>query len=135
MIDQIKILPDKSMVIVVTGDIIHQGNAEASKRATLFFKDLYEVVKQKVCAIYLVPGNHDKKRTTENEFLIPAYRMMNSKIANIKKESKFDDVFYDSFWKYQEESYGAEKGSGYLEFSKEIYKIFGKDIELEDKYN
>lgn len=118
--NEIEFVPDKSMVITVTGDVIHQGQKKAISNAIKFFEDLYKVVKEKVIAIYIVPGNHDKFRTEENKFLIPAYRTV-----GMDKNSKFDKNFYESFWKYQTETYGNEKGSGYLEFTKKVYEIFG----------
>lgn len=118
--NEIEFVPDKSMVITVTGDVIHQGQKKAISNAIKFFEDLYKVVKEKVIAIYIVPGNHDKFRTEENKFLIPAYRTV-----GMDKNSKFDKNFYESFWKYQTETYGNEKGSGYLEFTKKVYGIFG----------
>lgn len=117
---EITLVPDKSVVITVTGDIIHKGDKKAVPVAIRFFEDLYQVVKEKVVIIYIVPGNHDKFRTEENKFLIPAYRTI-----GLSGESKFNKEFFKAFWKYQEETYGDDKGSGYLELTKRIYEIFG----------
>lgn len=117
---EVAVIQDKSLVIAVTGDVIHQGKKKAARNAIKFFEDLYQVVKEKVIGIYFVPGNHDKYRTEENQFLIPAYRTM----GNVSGD-KFDDMFYQIFWKYQEETYSEDKGSGYYEMTKKIYEIFG----------
>lgn len=118
-------VPDKSVVIAVTGDILHKGEKKAVPNSIKFFEDLYKVTKEKAVAIYIVPGNHDKFRTEENKFLIPAYRAI-----GMNSEKKFNQDFYSTFWKYQDETYSDEKGSGYLELTKQIYKIFGvQDIE------
>lgn len=42
-----------------------------------------------------------------------------------KKESKFDNNFYSSFWRFHLEAYRNEKGSGYIELTQQIYKVFG----------
>lgn len=116
---EISYVPDKSVVVVVTGDTIHKGDPKAISNAVSFFKDLYEILGNKVVSICIVPGNHDKARTTANKFLIPAYRNMD------KGKRKFDESFFDIFWKYQKESYSHETGSGYVELTKKIYSIFG----------
>lgn len=122
---EIVAVPDKSVVIAVTGDVLHKGEKKSVPNAIKFFEDLYKVVKEKVVAIYIVPGNHDKFRTEENKFLIPAYRTI-----GMDMEKKFDKEFYATFWKYQDETYSDAKGSGYSELTKRIYEIFGvTDIE------
>lgn len=128
---EVAYIPDHSLVVVVTGDIIHKGKKGAIPAAIKFFEDLYKVIKQKVAGIYLVPGNHDKCRTKENEFLIPAYRKM-----CFTEEKPFGKEFYNNFWKYQYDSYTEKNGSGYLELSKKVYEIFGivSESENERKY-
>lgn len=115
---------EKTLVVVVTGDIIHRGEKNYCNVALKFFEDLYKIVAEKVLAIYIVPGNHDKYRNKENEFLIPAYRSMRS------NSKCFNDVFFDSFWNFHLEAYKQEKGSGYLELTENIYKIFGMSDEV-----
>lgn len=115
------------LIIVVTGDIIHKGNNLATEPAFRFFKDLKDAVADKARKIYIVPGNHDKKRTDESKFLIDGYRSMYRRA--IKKEDNedeyFGEIFFTNFWKYHIESYKAEKGSGYFELTKKIYELFG----------
>lgn len=117
---EIVLVPDNSLIVTITGDIIHKGDKKAVTAAIKFFKDLYKIIKDKVVTIYFVPGNHDKYRTEENKFLIPAYRTMGS-----CEGEKFNDKFFESFWKYQEETYSDQNGSGYLELTKKVYEIFG----------
>lgn len=139
---EMKYVRNNSVIVAVTGDILHQGpqvtqTDKAYKHALDFFKDLYEAIRDKVKYIFIVPGNHDKYRTKENQFLIPAYRTMEMEYNDNKKskrESKFDDNFYHSFWHFHLEAYKKEKGSGYIELTHEIYKIFGmSDEELNNK--
>lgn len=131
---EIEYVRDNSVIVVVTGDVLHQGPQYAkSKNAynnTLqFFKDLYEILKTKVVGIYIVPGNHDKFRTSANDFLVSAYRSMKSQFSDKNSDSsvarKFGNDFYDQFWKYHMDTYMSKRGSGYIPLCKEIYKIFG----------
>ena len=112
---------DKTLVVAVTGDIIHQGKKKATIAALKFFKDLKTILGDKVVKIYIVPGNHDKYPTSRNQFLIPAYRMLRA-----LNDNEFDKTFYDSFWQIQLETYQEKNGSGYLKLVEEIYKIFGQ---------
>lgn len=137
---EIKHIDDKTMVLVVTGDILHQApkykeNTKTFDNALKFFNDLYSVIKEKVVGVYITPGNHDKYRSENNQFLVPAYRAIDNEcLTSTKKTPKFDDNFYKSFWKYHLDTYSKEHGSGYLELTKEIYKIFGlKDEDIKSK--
>jgi len=136
-----KNLKDSSAIVVVTGDIIHQGiqyskNQNAYNNALSFFKDLYSVIKDKVVGIYIVPGNHDKHRTGDSSFLISAYRSMDGKCSNAKDQSIFNKDFYSWFWNNHLATYDMQNGSGYIELTKQIYKVFGMTEEeiLSKKY-
>lgn len=118
MLDDIKsqmiLVPDGKLVAVVTGDIINIGNKSALENAKKFFKRLKEVTAKKLVAIYIVPGNHDKKRTSINDFLIHAYR-------GLIKESlgeQFADHFRENLWGLQDNMYIE---SGYVELIDYIY--------------
>ena len=133
---------NKSLVVVVTGDILHKSpkysdNAKAVEHALKFFKDLHSIVADKVAGIYIVPGNHDKFRTPDNKFLIPAYRALTDALSNSSVSSsstKFDMNFYNHFWKFHLETYKESEGSGYLELTKQIYMQFGiKEEDIDSK--
>ncbi|MBE5739227.1 MAG: hypothetical protein E7349_00045 [Clostridiales bacterium] len=130
-------MKNDSLVVVVTGDVLHQApqyskNQKAVNNALCFFNDLYQVLKDKVAGIYLVPGNHDKYRSEDNKFLIPAYRSLNG--TGVQSEGTyFNKSFYDSFWKYHLETYGEESGSGYIYLVKQIYEIFGAKMNFQNK--
>lgn len=137
---ELEFIKDKSLIVVVTGDILHKApqfsnDPIAINNAEKFFKDLYVVLKDKVANIYLVPGNHDKFRADHNNFLISAYRGFHKEeLLTEKAVPKFDDCFYNNFWKFHLDTYSQESGSGFLELSKKIYKIFGlSDEEIESK--
>lgn len=138
--DQVTYIANKTLVVVVTGDILHQGpkkskNQVAYNNALCFFKDLYAIIKDKVVAIYIVPGNHDKYRGDFDRFVIPAYRASNNNfIGAPKARPKFDDSFYNNFWDMHLSSYMEDNGTGYLQLVKEINKIFGlSDEEINKK--
>lgn len=133
---EIKYVRDNSLLLVVTGDIIHKGpeyskNHKAVDHAITFFKKLHEILKEKVVGIYIVPGNHDKHRSDKEKFLINAYRDMEKEYTDSYgvKKSKFNSEFYNDFWNNHLDSYMIEHGSGYIELTKEIYHIFGKSEE------
>lgn len=134
---EIKKVKNNSMILIVTGDILHQApkysdNTKAYEHALKFFNDLYSVIKDKVVTVYIVAGNHDKYRSENNKFLIPSYRTMDNECIIKEKQyaSKFDENFYQSFWKYHINTYTKEEGSGFLELIREIYKIFGMSDEI-----
>ena len=53
----------KSLVVVITGDIASKGQVVRSEKAILdFFGRLYDVLKDKIIDIEIVPGNHDYDR-------------------------------------------------------------------------
>lgn len=132
-----KYVKEGSLVVVVTGDILHQANSRALQSASKFFKDLNIKIGRKVKKIYIVPGNHDKCRTTDDKFLIPAYRALrehkNKESHEFRTKSIFDDGFRNSFWSFHHKAYDSDTGSGYIGLTKEIYKEFGmKDDEIEE---
>lgn len=124
---QVSIIEEGKLVIVVTGDIIHKGDKSAVIPAYKFFEDLQRAIGDKVIKIYIVPGNHDKKRTEENKFLVDAYRSMcRFSFGRERKPAEhFGDEFFSSFWRYHIESYQEEHGSGYLELTQKVYQLFG----------
>lgn len=126
--EETRYVKEKNLVVVVTGDIINKGicyrdNNAAYNHAIMFFKDLYEQIKDKVCGIYIVPGNHDKVRTKSDLFMIPFYRSVHEDYN--ADRSIFDSTFEELYWKEHLNSYNKEYGTGYIELTKEIYKIFG----------
>ncbi len=110
-------------VLVITGDIINQGNKKALNNAKKFFKDLKEKIGHYLSGIYIVPGNHDKYRTDEGKLLIPAYRSYFENIysylsKDLDKKPGFDDSFFDKLWHVQKESYDE---SGYNSLIAYVY--------------
>lgn len=126
--NEIKIIGEKRIVVVVTGDIIHKGilHSESTteyENALSFFRELKKTLGEKFAGIYIVPGNHDKARTSKESLLISGYRKFDSDY-NVQK-SKFCDDFYKHIWQTHLESYGKESGTGYLELVQEVYELFG----------
>lgn len=112
--EQVKSFPCNRLVIVVTGDIINRGEPSALENAKKFFKKLKEITEKKIKAIYIVPGNHDKKRTPSNLVLVPAYRGL----LNSSNEKLFDAKFQEFLWPLQKETY---KESGYHDLIQYVY--------------
>ena len=123
---QIAEVPEKRLVVVVTGDIFNKGDAKALSNAKKFFSRLYDILKNKIIALYIVPGNHDKKRTEINKILVPAYRKLINDRKPIGQDSleAFGDIFQNSLWPIQENTY---KESGYTDLIKFIYDKFGME--------
>lgn len=93
---QVQSIPDKKLVIAVTGDTINIGDYRALESAKTFFRKLKDIVGNRVCALYIVPGNHDKTRTPENEFLVTACRKLSDEQLSkkeIDKKDHFDQTF------------------------------------------
>lgn len=112
--EQINSIPKNTLVVVVTGDIINAGEAGALPNAKKFFRKLKEITKEKLIALYIVPGNHDKKRTTLNNYLVPAYRQM----AFTGDNDCFGEKFEIDVWPTQKKAY---EESGYFDLIHYIY--------------
>ena len=112
--NQINSIASDNIVIVVTGDIINKGERGAISNAKKFFQRLKEITANKVKALYIVPGNHDKKRTKANSILVPAYRGL----LNGSNEDLFDETFIESLWPLQDATY---EESGYNDLIQYIY--------------
>lgn len=124
-------LKDKTMVLCVTGDILHKGNSNSYDAAFNFFRDLKNVTGDKISKIYMVPGNHDHIRLPQNVFLINSYRTLQNNqlsyknlLENQNAYKDFDDVFYNSIWSNHIDSYRKNGGSGYLELYGDVHKLF-----------
>lgn len=121
---QIESVQDKGLVIIVTGDIIDHGNKNAIENAKKFFKKLKEITAEKFNSIYIVPGNHDKKRTEINSYLVSAYRSVHN--------DEYDEYFKDckqTIWPIHKDTYNK---SGYSELSNYIYNELFKMAEMND---
>ena len=122
--EQVDTFSSGYFVLIITGDIINMGEIKAISNAKKFFSDLKKYIGERLSAIYIVPGNHDKKRTDTNKFLIPAYRSFIENRVNYytEKETKekigFGDAFYNNMWVKQKETYDE---SGYIELIDYIY--------------
>lgn len=120
---QIIHLAANKIVVVITGDIIDKGNKKALDSAKMFFDKLYDKLGEKILALYIVPGNHDKKRTDINKILVPAYRKLitDRKFCNNNTGNAFGDTFQENLWPIQIATYNE---SGYIDLIKYVYKKF-----------
>ena len=120
---QIINLAANKIVVVITGDIVDKGNEEALESAKKFFDQLYNKLGEKILALYIVPGNHDKKRTDINKILVPAYRklIIDRRYCNNDTGNAFGDIFQDYLWPLQITTY---KESGYMDLINYVYNKF-----------
>lgn len=126
---QVQSIPDNKLVIVVTGDTINKGNPSALENAKIFFSKLKEVVGNRICGLYIVPGNHDKSRTTGNEFLVAACRnLSNAQLSKKEADKKepFDQSFEKEVWPIIYETYRKSK---YTDLINYIYSELFSDMD------
>lgn len=76
LLEDIKVELEKAkhVVIVVTGDIVHQGNYRTRESVKRFFKELKNILEKKICKVFIVPGNHDKVRNTSDNEILENYK-------------------------------------------------------------
>ena len=101
-----------NIVIVISGDIIDQGNYEKHQPAALkFFADMYKKIGEKVADIIIVPGNHDKCRSKINSLISMSHSRegldANSETAKLRKQ--LNDTQKECFEKIQDMEERHEK--------------------------
>lgn len=112
----------ENIIIVISGDIIDQGDYDAHKDAAIkFFKKLKEGLNDKVHSLVIVPGNHDKTRTTVNSLISKSHIEVDLKLDN--------NPYCEEEWQVYKDAY-----SGYFELLKEIHDIFELDLEIENSF-
>ena len=88
----------KNVVIVVTGDIVNQGDYSCEKSIINFFQELKNIInylKIEFHGIFFVPGNHDKVRSYATNILSHVKNLYDEQYFN-----EFGDFFKKSFEKY-----------------------------------
>ncbi len=102
-----------NIIVVISGDIIDQGNYEKNQIAALkFFADMYKKIGEKIADIIIVPGNHDKCRSKINSLISMSHSREGLDATSETAELE---------WGTQLESY-----KDYMDLVNQIYKIFGK---------
>ena len=94
------------ILVVVTGDIINEAKYENRESVIEFFRKLKEILKGKICHLYIVPGNHDKVRNIMDKQILYEY-------------TGNENDFYPNIWKYMRMAFDE-----YTEMIKEIYSLF-----------
>lgn len=101
----------EKLIVVISGDIIDQGNYDKHKAAAVkFFTDMYKRIGRKVSDIIIVPGNHDKCRNRINSLI----SMSHSREGLSAETAQLE-------WDVQLQAYKE-----YLALVNQIYSIFGK---------
>lgn len=102
-----------NILIVVTGDIVNQAQYENRDNVLEFFRKLRNRLgKERVKHIYIVPGNHDRKRNILDERILDG--QSEEKLVLDKPQD-----FYPQLWKYIRMSFDE-----YNELARDIYKIY-----------
>ena len=111
----------ENVIIVISGDVIDQGNYSKNKPAAIeFFQALRTHTDKKIRDIIIVPGNHDKCRDSVNSLICMSHSKLG--IEPDKDES-------DREWKIQLEAY-----TSFIELVNEIYGIFELDKKFENTF-
>ena len=111
--------PVNNVILVVTGDLVHQAKYKEYKDNILsFFSQLSNVLMGKIRDAYFVPGNHDREHKPLDTQIIDEYNYKNS------------DQFYSSYWQYMKIGYIE-----YITLINEIYKILGIEREEKNTYS
>lgn len=109
------------IIVVVTGDIINQGDySKSTKDAVLkFFTELHEILGQKAKHIIIVPGNHEKEKIdVQDEF---------SKLY-FGQSAPMEDAFEELL------DLNNQYYKNYINLANDIYKIFDADEEIDRTY-
>lgn len=96
----------KELILLISGDIVDQGNYKYQKGVLDFFEKLNESTDKKIKKVFIVPGNHDKERTASNSIFGEYFQISNAKIDK-------------EIWELQKQNY-----SSYLNMEYQIKKIF-----------
>jgi len=107
----------KEITIVITGDIIDQGDyAQHQSAAISFFTKLSSLIGNRVANIFIVPGNHDKSRSIMNSLISRTHIVegLNRDNEEAKSELKIE-------WEIQQQSYEP-----FRKLTRIIYKKFKK---------
>ena len=109
------------IIIVVTGDIINQGNySDYTLRAVLkFFKDLKDVLQSKVKNVIIVPGNHEKEKIDIQNTFSKLYLSQ-----SVPMEESFEELL-DLNNRYYKK---------YLTLANKIYNIFKTGDTIDQTY-
>ncbi|OUQ47384.1 metallophosphoesterase family protein [Lachnoclostridium sp. An118] len=105
-----------NIIITVTGDLVNRANYRNQNEILDFFKQLRDVLGDKVKHIYIVPGNHDKVRSD-----------MDRKILD-EIEALGEDYGSGQTWKYVRVAFEE-----HLALVRQIYEIFYSPDQVPDR--
>lgn len=74
-----------NIIIVVTGDLVNRANYKNEQEIVDFFKQLKDVLADRVRHIYIVPGNHDKIRSDMDQIVLDNMDCMGEKMEEAQK--------------------------------------------------
>lgn len=110
-----------NLIIVVSGDIIDKGNYENSRAAIAFFNDhkdkLYLISNLSVVDIQIVPGNHDRERTTPTGLFSQSFQTREISIKDAEEWNLYENT-----------------NKQFISFANDIEKIFNKKITTSETF-
>lgn len=109
------------IIVVVTGDIINQGDySQSTKNAVLeFFTKLHKILGEKAKHIIIVPGNHEKEKIDVQSAFSKLYYGQSAPM-----EDAFEELLDLNNQYYK----------NYIDLANAIYKIFEADEEIDRTY-
>jgi predicted phosphodiesterase len=128
LINQNKLQPD---LIFITGDLVHGGETDEYQAAEEFCRQLLGISKLTIQQLFIVPGNHDVKRSEiSNVHLKRLYNFENQdEISEILSDRTFFPVLmkkFDGFYKFANEFLE-------LDCQPNQHYIVAKSIEIHEK--
>lgn len=113
-----------NLILVISGDIIDQGNYDTHESAALkFFQDLSDKIVSRVCKVIIVPGNHDKCRSKKDTLISMSHMQV-----GLKNDFK-DRNSSEEEWELHKEAY-----SRFIELSNRIYNIFALQKKINNTF-
>ena len=110
-----------NLIIVVSGDIIDKGDYNNSGAAIAFFNDLkdklYQISNLSVIDIQIVPGNHDRERTTPTVLFSQSFQTRETSIKDAEE------------WNLYEKT-----NKQFISFANDIEKTFNKKVAMSETF-
>lgn len=122
LIDYIKELKTKFNILIITGDIVYKFG-KYNEELFEFLNDIFKVTGVSKDQVYIVPGNHDLKRSSKRRLIINGvvsdpksiYKEVNEMIS---EEDTFTELLeaQNEFWQFYEKVLGRKDNYKNLHF-------------------
>lgn len=105
-----------NVILAVTGDLVNRANYKNQEEILEFFRQLKDILADKIKHIYIVPGNHDKARSDLDQMIIE------------KMDSAETGSENERAWKYVRVAFEEHRL-----LVRDIYKIFYPIEQVSDR--